>query len=84
MKYCTQLFHMIILIMLLESLVYSPSLFSLSSSSEVDVISAVSVCLLRTPHRVHVLVVVSPVVVGAGPGPVVRVRQTVSVSTPVS
>ena len=48
---------------------------------QVDVVSGVSVCLLRAPHGVHVLVVVCPVVVRAG-GPVVTVREAVTVSAP--
>ena len=48
---------------------------------QVDVVSGVSVCLLGAPHGVHVLVVVCPVVVRAG-GPVVTVREAVSVSAP--
>ena len=48
---------------------------------QVDVVSGVSVCLLGAPHGVHVLVVVCPVVVRAG-GPVVTVREAVSVPAP--
>ena len=48
---------------------------------QIDVVSGVSVCLLRAPHGVHVLVVVCPVVVSAG-GPVVAVRQAVPIPAP--
>ena len=48
---------------------------------QVDVVSGVSVSLLRAPHGVHVLVVVGPVVVCAG-GPVVAVGETVPVPAP--
>ena len=53
------------------------------SSLEVHIIPGVSVALLGTSHRVDLLVVVSPVVVSGG-GPVVAVRQTVSIPAPVA
>ena len=48
---------------------------------QIDIVSGVSVWLLRAPHGVDVLVVVCPVVVGAG-GPVVAVREAVPVPAP--
>ena len=54
-----------------------------SASLEVHIIPGVSVALLRTPHRINLLVVVSPVVV-SGSGPVVAVRQTVAIPAPVA
>ena len=54
-----------------------------SASLEVHIIPGVSVALLRTPHRVDLLVIVSPVVVSGG-GPVVAVRETVAIPAPVA
>ena len=53
------------------------------ASLEVHIIPGVSVALLGTPHRIDLLVVVSPVVVSRG-CPVVAVRQTVPIPAPVA
>ena len=56
-------------------------MFKYVQNLQIDVVSGVSVCLLRAPHGVHVLVVICPVVVSAG-GPVVAVREAVPIPAP--
>ena len=65
-------------------LLYTLSIYiSVVASLEVHIIPGVSVALLRTSHRVDLLVVISPVVV-SGRGPVVAVRKTVAIPAPVA
>ena len=54
-----------------------------AASLEVHIIPGVSVALLRTPHRVDLLIIISPIVVSGG-GPVIAVRQTVTIPAPVA